>query len=305
MSHIVILNTDSGKGDTNPGADTIQSLFDAQGTPVTIVPVSSGDDIAAKVAKTIETPGIECVVAAGGDGTICAVAGALANSGIDLGVLPLGTFNYFARRLGVPEDAEQAIDAICSGHRAPISLGCVNGRVFINNASIGLYPTILKQRESIYRRWGRSRLAAYWSVLVAMVTVYRPLTMRIEVDGTLQSAKAPTVFVAMSAYQLDEFGIEGADAVRNGKFAILLAPDVGRFMLIWKAFLVALRDLQKGRDFTLFTGEHATVETRRSARDVALDGERRRMKGPFKFGILKDAIHVRLPAASGQKDAAE
>lgn len=305
MSYVVILNTESGKGDDNPGADTLERLFEARGVQVSIVPVKGGDDIAAKVATAIDEPGVECVVAAGGDGTICAVAGALSESGVDLGVLPFGTFNYFARRFGIPEDVEEAVEAICGERKEPIDLGCVNGHIFINNASIGLYPAILKQRESIYQRWGRSRLAAYWSVLVAMVTVYRPLTMRIEVDGRLQSAKAPTMFVAMSAYQLDEFEIEGADAVRNGKFAVLLAPDVGRFMLIWKALLVALHDVRKGRDFTLLTGERATVETRRSARDVALDGERRRMKGPFEFSILKNAIFVRLPEATSQADAAE
>lgn len=230
---------------------------------------------------------------------------ALADSGIDLGVLPLGTFNYFARRFGIPRDAEMAVDAICGGRSQTIDLGCVNGRIFINNASIGLYPSILKQRESIYQRWGRSRLAAYWSVLVAMVTLYRPLTMRIEVDGELQSAKAPTLFVGMSAYQLDEFGIEGADAVRNGKFAILLAPDIGRFKLIWKALLVALKEVENGRDFTLLTGEHATVETRRSSRDVALDGERQRRKARFEFSILKDAVTVRVTDDASQPDAAE
>lgn len=138
-----------------------------------------------------------------------------------------------------------------------------------------------------------------------MVTLYRPLTMRIEVDGELQSAKAPTLFVGMSAYQLDEFGIEGADAVRNGKFAILLAPDIGRFKLIWKALLVALKEVENGRDFTLLTGEHATVETRRSSRDVALDGERQRMKARFEFSILKDAVTVRVTDDASQPDAAE
>ncbi|MGK7653898.1 MULTISPECIES: diacylglycerol/lipid kinase family protein [unclassified Roseovarius] len=305
MSYVVILNSDSGKGGRKPGAEDIRSLFEAHGVSVTIIDVKGGDDIPAKVASAIEQPGIECVVAAGGDGTICAVAGALADKRVDLGVLPLGTFNYFARRFGIPEDVEEAVDAVCRGRKETINLGCVNGRVFINNASIGLYPAILKQRESIYRRWGRSRLAAYWSVVVAMITVYRPLTMRIEVDGKLRSAKAPTVFVGMSAYQLDEFEIEGADAVREGKFAILLAPDCGRYMLIWKALLVALRDVRKGRDFTLLTGERATVETRRSTRDVALDGERRRMKGPFEFSILKDALQVRLPDAASRSDAAE
>ena len=115
-------------------------------------------------------------------------------------------------------------------------------------------------------------------------------------DGTPRSAKTPTVFVAMSAYQLDEFGIDGADAVRDGKFAIYLAPDCGRLALIWKAIKVAFRGVQKGRDFTLLTGEEAAVTTKAGSQLVALDGERERMEGPFTFRILKDALAVRVPA---------
>ena len=298
---VVILNSESGKGDTKPSAERLESLFRARGVPVRVVTVSGGSDIPRQVEEAIGQPGIECVVAAGGDGTICAVAGALSKSGIDLGVLPLGTFNYFARRFEIPEEVEGAVDAVCHGRTETIDLGSVNGRVFINNASIGLYPSILKVREDIYRRWGRSRVAAYWSVVVAMATVYRPLTMSIDIDGRREGAKTPTVFVAMSAYQLDEFGIEGSDAVREGKFAVYLAPDCGRVTLMWKAMRVALSGVKKGQDFALFTGYHAVVSTKRKSQLIALDGERERMEGPFDFGILKDALKVRVPAAAAAR----
>ena len=303
--YVVILNSESGKDSTKPSADEIVSSFRARGKTARVVTVAGGDDIIGKVKEVIEQPGIECVVAAGGDGTICAVAGALSERGIDLGVLPLGTFNYFARRFGIPEDAEGAIDAVCDDRSVTINLGSVNGRIFINNASMGLYPAILRVREDIYNRWGRSRLAAYWSVLVAMVTIYQPMRMRIEVDGTLQRAKTPTVFVAMSAYQLDEFGIVGADAVRDGKLAVYLAPDCNRFTLIWKAIKVIFRGVQKGKDFTLLTGEHTKVVTRKRSQLVALDGERERMEGPFDFSIVKNALAVRVPAeVEGAEQAA-
>ena len=294
-SVVVILNEGSGRDDTKPSAEDVRALFEARGTSARVVTVTGGDDIAGTVKEAIAGPGVACVVAAGGDGTICGVAGALANSGVELGVLPLGTFNYFARRFAIPQEVEGAVEVICSGQRETIDLGCVNGRTFINNASMGLYPSILKVREDVYRRWGRSRLAAYWSVLVAMVTVYRPMRLRIEVDGTLQRARTPTVFVAMSAYQLEEFGIEGAEAVRAGKFAIYLAPDCGRLTLMWKAMKVAVRGVRKGADFTLLTGEHAEVVAERRAQLVALDGEREKMEGPFDFSLLKQALTVRVP----------
>ena len=300
-SVFVILNTESGKDDTKPSADGIEEMFRSRGTRARVVTVTGGDDIPGRVRELIAQPGVDCVVAAGGDGTICAVAGALSESGIDLGVLPLGTFNYFARRFEIPEEVEGAVDAVCDGRTETIDLGSVNGRIFINNASIGLYPAILKVREDIYRRWGRSRLAAYWSVVVAMATVYRPMTMSIEIDGSREGAKTPTVFVAMSAYQLDEFGIEGSDAVRAGKFAVYLAPDCGRFTLMWKAMRIALGGVKKGEDFALFTGRHAVVTTKKTSQLIALDGERERMEGPFDFGIVKDALKVRVPSVAARK----
>ncbi|SFR02040.1 diacylglycerol/lipid kinase family protein [Poseidonocella sedimentorum] len=302
---LVVLNRASGTGTDDTESARIKERLATHGWRAELVELSPDSDIGAQVIAAVERAEPECVIAAGGDGTICAVAAALAGRGTDLGVLPRGTFNYFARRIGVPLELDEAIDAICTGESAPVSLGSVNGEIFINNASIGLYPLILRIRETVYDRWGRSRLAAYWSVLVAMVTVYRPLQMRITVDGTERSARAPMIFAAMSAYQLEQFGFKGAEAIRDGKFALLLAPDCGRFLLIWKALRIAFGGVRQGRDYTLLTGERVVVETRRAARLVALDGERCRMKAPFEFEILRDALRVRIPAeraAGAQSD---
>ncbi|MXQ09747.1 diacylglycerol kinase [Alphaproteobacteria bacterium GH1-50] len=300
---IVILNQGSGKSEDKPGPSEIERAFSDHGRTVSVLTVSEGDEIAARIAEAVEAAPA-CIVAAGGDGTICAVAEALKGTEIELGVIPLGTFNYFARRFGLPDDHERAIEVICQGTARPMALGTVNGRVFLNNASLGLYPSILKEREDVYKRWGRSRLAAYWSVLVAMATVSRPLTMHIDVDGEARSEKSPNLFVAMSAYQLDEFGIEGADAIREGKFALLLAPDCGRFMLIWKALRVAMRGVRRGPDFTLVSGRRVTVGTRRSRALVAIDGEREAMRAPFEFEMLENALSVRLPGEAADRGQA-
>ncbi|MEY8838177.1 diacylglycerol kinase family protein [Cribrihabitans sp. XS_ASV171] len=299
---VVILNKDSGDDSESVSADEIVKLFADRGQSAKVAVLSAGADFDEVLSEATQS-GVNCVVAAGGDGTICGVAGSLAGTGIELGVIPLGTFNYFARSFGIPQNLEEAIDMICEGVSQPINLGSVNGRAFLNNASIGLYPSILERREGIYRRWGRSRLAAYWSVLVAMATVYRPLTMRISIDGEVRRAKSPMVFVAVSAYQLDEFAIQGADVIRNGEFAVFLAPNCGRFRLIWKALLIALRGVREGRDFTLLSGKKVTVETSRSTSVVARDGERERMDNPYEFSLMNDAIRLRVPDPEKERRA--
>ncbi|WP_209428133.1 diacylglycerol kinase family protein [Pararhodobacter sp. SW119] len=299
----VILNTDSGDGDQGASPGEIERLFTDRDCEVRIFSLRAGGNIADAVSKAIAS-GAKCVVAAGGDGTICGVAGALVGTGVELGVIPLGTFNYFARGCGIPQEVDEAVDAVCCGTSRPINLGSINGEVFLNNASLGLYAAILARREGIYRKWGRSRLAAYWSVLATMATVHRPLTMRITIDGEVRRDKSPMIFVAVSAYQLDEFGIEGADAIRSGEFAVLLAPNCGRFRLIWKALLIALHGVQEGRDFKLLTGKNVVVETRRSRALVARDGERERMTAPFTFRLLEDAIQLRVPDPEKPTDAA-
>lgn len=238
------------------------------------------------------------IVAAGGDGTICGVVQVVADTDHRLGILPLGTFNYFARGLGIPEDLDGALATLRSGRTAKVSIGEVNGDVFLNNASLGLYPSILETREKIYRKWGRSRMAAYWSVLVAIKNIYRPMTMKVTIDGRVESLKSPMVFVATSAFQLEHFGLDGADAVRSGKFAVLLAPDCGRFGLVKRAFMVALRGVKRDRDFTLLTGEDVVIETKRKSNLVARDGERQRMDGPYHFRFRKDALTVIVPAGT-------
>ena len=286
-----LVNRSSGEQSASVTVDLIRQKL---GKDAEIHLMEKGDDLAAVVSDAIER-GARIVVAAGGDGTVCGVASAVLGTDARMGVLPGGTFNFFARSLGIPDDMEEAIEVIRTGHALTVTLGEVNDRVFINNASLGVYALILNEREAIYRRWGRSRLAAYWSVVVAMATLYRPLTMRITIDGEVVRAKSPMAFVGISAHQLDEYRIEGADAIRSGKFAVLLAPDSGRFLLIWRALKIAMRGVRQGRDFTLLTGEDIVIETRRTHRLVARDGERERMAGPYRFRLTKDAVQVIRP----------
>jgi len=142
----------------------------------------------------------------------------------------------------------------------------------------------------VARGWGKCCVAGAGAISI------NEKGRSITVDGKVQREKSPSMFVSVSDFQLDQFDIEGGDAIKEGEFAMLLAPDTGRFKLIWKALKIAFRGVRKGRDYVLLTGRAITVETRQSQRLVARDGEREKLSEPFEFRILSKALRVRVPA---------
>jgi diacylglycerol kinase family enzyme len=239
--------------------------------------------------------GFTTLVAAGGDGTVNGVAQALLGSEANLGVLPLGTFNFFARGLGLPEAPDAAARAILSGTPRRISVGTVNGQIFLNNASLGVYPRILKLREEVYARFGRSRLIAHWTVLTTLIGVQTARRMVIHADGQSHDLRTSLVFVARSAYQLDRFGLTGAAAISDDRFAVFIAREGNRWHLLKLAFHLALRRLQPGVDVDVLSTRQMTVSTASPRPRVAFDGEKRRMRAPLEFRIHDNALSIILP----------
>ena len=291
----IILNRGSGHHKGTNRASLIRRTFEALQCGVRVYPLRKGSDIAATVDKAIGN-GATTVVAAGGDGTICGVAESLSNRDVALGILPLGTFNYFARSLGIPMELENAARVIASGHTSGIRLARINDRVFLNNASIGAYAAILDTREGVYRRWGRSRLAAYWSVLRTLVTFRAPLKLTVTVDGQSHRCRTAIAFAVNNAYQLDQMGIEGRERIENGELVLLIAPDTTRLGLMKHALLLALGRARKKTDYEMFCGRDIRIETRKRRRLVARDGEKERQTGPFDLTIDPRPLQVVVPA---------
>jgi diacylglycerol kinase family enzyme len=292
----VILNAGSGKRKAKATAAELRELFGRFPGRFALRVVRSGSQIEAAARRAL-AEGFPTIVAAGGDGTICTIAGCLAGTGRTFGVLPLGTFNYFARSLDLPEALEDAVRVLAEGHTRTIGMGEVNGRPFLNNSSLGAYAVILHNRENVYRRWGRSRLIAYWSVLTTLARFRHPLTLKVTVDNEVRRFRTPLAFVACNPRQLELLGLEGPDCIRAGKFALFIAPDCSRLELLRYALRLALHAMQPGRDFELICGTDIAVDTRQRRRLVARDGERERMTGPFRFHFRQDALRVLVPAA--------
>ena len=291
----IILNERSGDHAEGDRRARLSALLDEAGIGSKIAVPESGDDMVAFARKSLEESGADMLVAAGGDGTIAAVAAASHDAGVPMGVIPQGTFNYFARGLDIPEDMEGAIDVLASGRLHDMPLGEVNGEVFLNNASLGVYPLILHRRESIYNRWGRSRLAAYWSVLLALTGFRRPLKLRLMLDGREMKLRTPLAFVANSAYQLERFNLDGADAIRDGRFALFTAKGERSIDLVRTALKLAGGAAQKGSDFDLQTARDITIHTGRKRTLVARDGEKALMETPIRIRLRDAPLRVMVP----------
>ena len=157
----VIINAAAGGGtEDDDRARAVEAAFDACGVPARVSVARGGDEVTELVRRAL-TNGVRAVVAGGGDGTVGSVAGTLAGTDRPLGVLPLGTLNHFAKDLGLPLELAGAARVVCEGREASVDVGEVNGRVFVNNSSLGLYPRIVRRRERLQAREGSGKWSAF------------------------------------------------------------------------------------------------------------------------------------------------
>lgn len=241
-------------------------------------------------------PGI--LVAAGGDGTLNAVATVAHARGLPFAVLPLGTFNYFARNLGIPLDIAAAARVIIEGRVRRVAVGCVNGRLFLNNASIGLYRRLIEHREMHKRRFGRNRLVALLSGLVSLLREHRSYQLRLEIDGQPVTLSSLMVFFGRNTMQMELLGLDEALCVARGELAVLALREVNRIELLGLALRGALARLETAENLRQYCALKVQVdwlEGRRRRIRVAVDGELVECTLPLMIEAVQDALQVIVP----------
>ena len=237
------------------------------------------------------------IVAAGGDGTVSGVAAALAGTETALGVLPLGTLNHFAKDLHIPLDLRQAVEVITARQIRRVDVGEVNGRIFINNSSIGIYPSIVEEREQLrhqgYHKWPATAVAT-----MRVLRRYRGVTVRIAVDGRERTWRTPFVFAANNQYEIDGIGLGGRARLDQGKLFVYLTPRTHARelpVLVVKALLG--RACESGA-FEIVQASEVKIDTRMARRiRVAFDGEVATMRTPLIYRARPGALRVVVPPA--------
>lgn len=235
------------------------------------------------------------VVAAGGDGTLNAVAQRLMHTNIPMGILPLGTFNYVARVLNIPLDLIQAANVIATGQNREVHVAQLNDHIYLNNASLGLYPLFIQKREFYNQKFGRFPLHAYTSGLDVLIRDRKELKLEIEVDHHIYPVKTPLIFFGNNQLQLADLNLKIAKDAAQGKVAgVVVAKSDKRtlFKLLWQ---LMRGNIEKAPDVYSFAAEQVTIHTKRNKITVAIDGEIVEMKPPLQISVKKNALNIRVP----------
>ncbi len=298
---IVILNRGAGHHREETQAQ-IAELFQSHGVTVRLLVARNGSEIAS-LAKEAAQSEAEVVVAAGGDGTIDGIASALAGTGKVLGVLPLGTFNLFAKRLGIPLDLTAAVRTVMNGRVAAINVGTVNDRVFLSRSSLGLYPLALRHREQMFRRFGRSRLIALLSGATALLRWGNIMTIRLTTDNKEQLFRSRFVFVCNNPEELDYFRLRGRGCIESDNLAIYLPRPLSPAGILRLGFRMLRRQAQQSHDFDMVCTREARLEIEPARVPVSLDGEVEIMPAPLLYRLRLGALRVRVPASQSPCDA--
>lgn len=290
---VTLINAGSGtESDNDALIKMLDEEFAVHGVTADIKLANSGEELV-KLAREAVKSDYETIVAGGGDGTISAVAASVLRSGKTLGVLPLGTLNHFSRDLHIPQTLPEAVRVIVEGHTKEIDVGEVNGHIFLNNSSIGLYPHIVHKRERQQERLGRSKwVAAFWASV--MVLRRHPfLDVRLEFKNEILRRRTPLIFIGNNEYEMTGFNIGRRASLDKGKLSLYILHRTTRWKLIVLAIRSLLGKLRQAREFEEVLIEECEIETRRrKVLLVAFDGEVTAMKTPLKYKVRAKALKV-------------
>ena len=286
----VILNPSSGSAGRDTTPERIVELFAAEGRAATVLAVGPGRTVADQARSAVEA-GCRVAVAAGGDGTVNAVATAVLGRDIPLGVLPMGTLNHFAKDLGLPLELAEAVRVAAQGTVRRVDVGQVNGRVFLNNSSIGVYPRVVELRRKWESTgWGKW-VAAFWASLAVLRR--RPfMGVRIRTAEETVVRLTPFVFVGNNEYRMVGLKAASRESLTGGRLALCVMHASLRRSLLVLAWQVLWRGVDHVRELELFLVSEATVETRRRRLQVSLDGEVTVLASPLEYRIQPLALPV-------------
>jgi diacylglycerol kinase family enzyme len=271
----------------------VAAAFAAAGVTVTIESVT-GIAVPMRVRQAVAS-GAEIVVAAGGDGTVSAVASALVGHGATLGVIPLGRLNHFAKDAGIPLDITDAARVIAHGRTMMVDVGEVNGRTFVNNASLGVYPRLVYEREREERQ-GRSHAVSLALAAARVWRQYRRVRVTVVENGIARVVSTPFVFVGNNEYELDALRFGRRRTLIGGRLHVCMAPNVTRAGALRVLVAALAGRLESFRQFESVSLSGLLVEAHRTQLEVSLDGEVVTLNTPLRFRIHPGALDVLVPA---------
>lgn len=298
----VVMN--AGSGSHRSSADTeqgIRGVLEASGRPHEVVVIDEPSSLESRAVELAARQAREggVLVAAGGDGTLNTLAQAALDHDCAFGVIALGTFNYFSRAQDLPLEPEKATELVLGTHIRPTQVGLLNGRIFLVNASLGLHPQLLQDREEFKQQYGRRRSMAVIAGLRTILSRRIELALQIELKGESHDLRTTTLVVNNNRLQLEQLGVPEAPAVDEGRLVAVLLPPSGKVALLGLALRGAAGQLGSAKNVERIEFRRMRVKAgrgeRRKRMKVAVDGEVLVLQSPLVFEIAPRALRLVAP----------
>lgn len=297
----IVFNLGARHGDARSFKDTIRTTFERAGRAYEIFEVDDPRDLSGLTQHAVARAKADrgAIVGAGGDGTMNTVAQAAYDNNLPFGVLPHGTFNYFSRVNGIPLDIAESSAALLDAEVRPIQVGLVNDQLFLVNASLGLYPRLLEDREAYKKQFGRNRAVAVASALITLLRDHRPMTVELELDGVTKVVRTTTLFTGNNRLQLEQIGIDEATRVDQKQLAAIVVRPVSALAMLGLGLRGALGQLGDADHVLSFSFQRMRVRPRlpygRRRIKVAMDGEIQWLRTPLTFAVAPKPLLLLAP----------
>jgi YegS/Rv2252/BmrU family lipid kinase len=287
----LFLNRSSG---AKLGEDEVRALRDAARDGGLEFVELQRDLNLARVIRERMDQGQKLFVTAGGDGTINHVVQALVHTDGVLGVLPIGTFNHFARDLDLPLDWREALEIALTGATRQIDAARVNDRFFVNNLSMGLYPELVARREERGRDYPRWKARAY--ATVATLRKFPHVVINVETEHHQEVIRTHVFMVSNNSYDLSRLGVEAPrSTLEEGRLSVYWLPHLRRFALMRFAAHYLAGRVKDAPGFRSFRTARMKVQAAKKHLHVGIDGEVFTLETPLVITILPKALQVRVP----------
>ena len=278
----------------------VESVLGSDGSRVTVRQVQRGMNIV-EASTRVAASGADVLVAAGGDGTINAAASALIYHATALGVIPAGTLNHFARDLHIPLGPEEAAQSLVDGQTIQVDAATVNGRVFINNSVLGLFPKYRSVREAWDRHgFGSSRLGRFIAIVAAVWRVFwrlPHLAVSMTINGRQHKLRTPFVLVGNNEHEMEGFAFGRRRHLDKGMLWVYSMRPCTRWKLLRLIVGLVFGHAPRESIFHVFRTPQVTIDSKRRRIGVGIDGEMVRMKAPLHFESLPGARKVIAPSS--------
>jgi len=295
----VLWNVRSGWDEGEQEAEAVRRVLAEVDPDLKFQKLDEGHDIVQQCKECLDS-GSQVLVAAGGDGTINAVASALVNKPAALGVIPAGTLNHFARDLAIEIDPEKAARQLAEGHEITVDVGSVNGCIFINNSVLGIYPVYRAARESYEARGlGKTGVGRFLAVLGGILRVFwrvPHMAVRLEANGKTHVMRTPFVLIANNEHELEKWRIGRRTSLSQGQLWVYVMRKSSRWSLLRFFFSFIFGRFSKKDAFEEFRVRELRIETRRKRIGVGVDGEIVHMQSPLEYRSLPKSLRVIAPS---------